>query len=110
MEGDGGNLEVMGVGSVWEVGEERAADGILWQGGGSWEKQEINFAILHNILQQKKHTEAGTTKEGDGKRAYKVQEAGNSDLLVPHPPSPPICGEFGQICMIFICFMFYFAC
>ena len=44
----------------------------------------MNFATLHNILQQKKHTEVGTTKKGGGNREYKVQKAGNSD-----PPAHP---------------------
>ena len=50
----------------------------------------MNFATLHNILQYKKHTEAGTTKEGGGNREYKVREAGNSEPPVPSP----ILGHF----------------
>ena len=42
------------------------------QGGESQEKLEINFSTLRNFSQQKKHTEAGTTKEGGGNPEYKV--------------------------------------
>ena len=33
------------------------------QGGGSQEKQEINFSTLRNFLQQKEYTDVWTTKE-----------------------------------------------
>ena len=57
------------------------------EGGGSREKLEMHFATLWNFLQQKKHTEAETTKEGGGNWEYKVREARNSDP--PSPPPPP---------------------
>ena len=51
-----------------------------------WEpgKMGQNFARLHNIFQQEKHTEVGTVMEGlCGDRECMVQEAGSS-----HPPVP----------------------
>ena len=47
----------------------------------------MNFATLCNILQWKKHTKAGTTKEGGRNRESKVREAGNSDPPVAPPKS-----------------------
>ena len=62
----------MGAGSVGEAGEI-----------GN------EFCNIVQILQWKKHAEAGTTEEGDRNWEYKVWEAGNSDPLSASPPPPP---------------------
>ena len=74
----GGNLGVMGLGRVREAGEEGAGDRIP-KGAGVGRNRNW-------ILQQKKYTEAGTTKERGGNGEYKVRKVGNSDSPVPPPP------------------------
>ena len=61
----------------WETGFQR------WREPGEMGK---NFATLHNILQQKKHKEAGTKYNRRGRNwEYRVREEGRSD-----PPVSPI--------------------
>ena len=54
----------------------------------------MNFATLCNILQEEKHTEAGTATEGGGSWKCRVWEVGSSDPLSPPPfcnvPSPAL--------------------
>ena len=55
------------------------------QGGRSREKEEINFATLHNVLPQKKHTEAGTNKGGGGRGGQEpgVEGTGSGKFRTP---------------------------
>ena len=61
-------------------------EGRRWdtQGGGSREKQEINFATLHNFLQQKKHREVWTRGNGTGTGRTRY---GKQEIHDPCPPS-----------------------
>ena len=58
-----------------------------------WEPGEVGKISQHwhNILQEEKHTEAGTATEGGGNREYRVREEGSSDP--PGPPPPHIPGN-----------------
>ena len=71
---EGGNPGVMGVGSVREEGEERGGETGYPKGRGLGEKDT-----------EKKHTEAGTTKEGDGNRSKRY---GKLEIQTPVPHTP----------------------
>ena len=67
------------------------------RGGGrrdiqsGWEPGEMGKISQHwhNILQQEKHTGAGTATEGGGNRGCRMQEAGFRPSCPPPPPPPP---------------------